>query len=291
MPPIPDEKLIKEGFDIARDLAKKYAGTFYLASIFLPTKEKCAACSVYALCRVSDEAVDSLTEAPSREKLGQIKEKIDLAYQQDSLNDNLLLCFRHTVNNYKIPREYFYEFIEGMQMDLDKSRYKDFNELYDYSYKAAAVIGLIMLKIFGYSDRNAEKYAIDLGTAFQLTNILRDIKEDFQRGRIYLPQDEMARFGTSESDIAGENLSQNFKDLLKFQINRARSYFRSSEDGIRMINGKSNRLVVFLMKELYAGILDSIEGNDYDIFSKRASVNNFKTVAIILKIISKGKYL
>jgi phytoene synthase len=130
----------------------------------------------------------------------------------------------------------------------------------------------MILKIFGYKDYEAENYAASLGIAMQLTNILRDIKEDYRRGRIYLPQDEMLHFGVTENDIAEENCDDRFKSLLRFQIKRARQFYRNSEPGLAMITDPRCRFVARVMKEVYSGILEEIEKNNYDVFSKRAYV-------------------
>jgi phytoene synthase len=170
-------------------------------------------------------------------------------------------------------------------MDLNKNSYKNFTELYDYCYKVAGVVGLVMLSIFGYNNQEAQKYAVDLGIAMQLTNILRDIKEDYRRGRIYLPLDEMRKFGVSESQIAKGRIDENLASLLKFQTKRARGFYDNSTKGIKMIVDLKSRLVVQMMKDMYAGILQSIEKNNFDVFSKRAHLNHLGKMALALKIL------
>ena len=176
-------------------------------------------------------------------------------------------------------------------MDLDKNLYYDFNELYTYCYRVAGVVGLVMLHIFGFNNEAAKKHAIDLGVAMQLTNILRDIKEDFQRGRVYLPLDEMRRFAMTENILAKELVDGNLRAMLQFQIKRARAYYDNAWAGIKMINNARSRFVVTVMKDLYAGILDSIETNNYDIFSKRAQVNLLKKIYLTAKTLLRGAYL
>jgi phytoene synthase len=147
-----------------------------------------------------------------------------------------------------------------------------------------------MLEIFGYTDTAVTDHAVNLGIAMQLTNILRDIKEDLKRGRIYLPQDEMERFGVSENDIFQSRVNDNFKALMKFQIDRARQYYQKAKQGIHMLADLKSRLVAQTMAEIYAGILETIEKNDYDIFTRRAGVNTLKKINTIIKIMWKGKY-
>jgi phytoene synthase len=202
----------------------------------------------------------------------------------------LLSSFQQTIYKYNIPKRHFDELLEGMYMDLNKSRYRNFNELFLYCYRVAGVIGLIMIKILGYKDKEAEKHAVDLGVAMQLTNILRDIKEDYRRGRIYLPQDEMRQYGISEKNIAGNFHNKNSNEFLKFQIQRARTYYKNAACVIKLMKDINARFVVELMKELYSGILDVIEKNNYNIY-KRAYVNKTKKVYLLLKVVSTGDYL
>jgi len=279
------ENSINAGFCAAKLITKRHAKTFFFASRFLPKDKQRAAYSVYAICRISDDSVDNTQRLLSPDMLGQIKEKIEAAYAHKKLDDDLLLAFKSTVDKYQIPKRYFDELIEGMYMDLNKNIYKNFAELYDYCYKVAGVVGLIMLKIFGHTHLEAEEYAKDLGIAMQLTNILRDIKEDYQRGRIYLPQDEMNKFGVLENQIAKRKLDENLIALFKFQIKRARKFYNKSNEGIRMIANLKSRLVVRIMKEMYAGILQSIEKNNYDVFTKRAHINYLGKLTLALKIL------
>lgn len=278
----------KSGFRKAKSITKKYAKTFYLASKFLPEDKRMATYSVYTICRITDESVDDPLHL-GQESLNRIKEGIESAYSSRELDDDLLLCFRETINKYEIPKGYFDELIEGMGMDLVINRYRNFKDLEVYCYRVAGVIGLIMLKIFGYNEPIAEKYAISLGIALQLTNILRDIGEDFQRGRIYLPLDEMQRYGVTENDISAQKIDERFKEFMDFQIKRARQYYAVAQEGIGLIPEPRSRFVASVAKELYSGILDSIERNGYDIYSQKAHVNRISKLALILKILLRRK--
>lgn len=279
------------GFSRSRSITREYAKSFYFVSRFLPRGKRYASYSLYAICRATDEAVDCRTDVPSRENLAKVKESIDSVYSDSRLESDLLRALRITVNQYRIPKHYFSQLLEGVYMDLNKKHYENFNELYSYCYHVAGVIGLMMLKIFGSQDPRAERHAVNLGIAMQLTNILRDIKEDYERGRIYLPRDEMEHFRVSESHISEENLDESFKALLRFNIRRAREYYANARPGIRMIDNARSRFVVCAMKEIYAGILYSIENNDYDIFSQRAHVNFAGKVRLALITVLRGEYL
>ena len=279
-----------DGFSIAQAITKKYGKTFYFASLFLKKEKRFAAYVVYAICRLSDESVDDKRNSSAAKSLTSLQQKIDSAYQNARMADPLLLAFRQTINKYRIPKKYFDALMEGMYMDLYKNRYKNFEELYDYCYKVAGIAGLIMLEIFGYTDPKATDHAISLGVAMQLTNILRDIKEDFNRGRIYLPEDEIRHFGVSETDISQSRTNENFKALMKFQIARSREYYEKAKQGIKMLDDLNSRFVVCAMTDIYSRILNSIEKNDYDVFTRRAYVSTPRKIIAVSKIIFKGKY-
>lgn len=283
-------KELLRGFKEAKKITKKFAKTFYLASLFLPKEKRLASYAIYAICRLSDEAVDDLTCNNHADKLQKLELKITDAYSKNKINEPLLAAFQKTISNYQIPKEYFDELIKGMYMDLELKRYPDFEPLYQYCYRVAGVVGLIMLKIFGYRNKTAENYAIKLGVAMQLTNILRDIKEDFNRNRIYLPQNEMLEYNVSENQISQGLNDDKSKNLLRFQIGRCRKFYNDSSSGIPLIENRLSRFVILVMQENYCAILDEIQNNNYDI-TKRAFVPGFKKIIIIFKILLERKYL
>ncbi|MBP7216003.1 MAG: phytoene/squalene synthase family protein [Candidatus Omnitrophica bacterium] len=286
-----DKGIVELGFREAEAITQRYATTFYAASKLLPRQKRFAAYAIYAICRLSDESVDAVCNSSAQGSLFCIKENIEAAYTDTHTDNCLLAAFKSTIKHYAIPKAYFDELLAGMQMDLEKNRYYTYNELSKYCYHVAGVVGLLMVKILGSTHTVTHRYAINLGMAMQLTNILRDIKEDFQRGRLYLPWDEMKTFEVNEDDIAYGRVSPRFIKLMKFQIQRARNYFKDAERGIPFIADVRSRLVVTLMKDMYAGILDAIERNNYDVFSTRAFVNAFNRKRIIAATILKGNYL
>ncbi|MFA5350469.1 MAG: phytoene/squalene synthase family protein [Candidatus Omnitrophota bacterium] len=279
------------GFQEAKKITKKFAKTFYTASLFLPEEKKYASYAVYAICRLSDEAVDDLACSDREKSLQRLESKISASYTEKHFEEPLLAAFSQTVNKYKIPGEYFASLIKGMRMDLELKRYASFTLLYEYCYRVAGVVGLIMLKIFGYKNSSAEENAIKLGVAMQLTNILRDINEDLGRGRIYLPLDEMAKFNITERQLSEGRINKNLKDFLRFQISRCRKFYSDSLEGVKLINSPFCRFVVLCMKEIYAGILEKIEENNYNVFTVRAHVSKLRKIMIILKILLERKYL
>jgi phytoene synthase len=240
------------------------------------------------MCRISDESVDSGTDRG--ERLKKIKSRLESAYSSQLPGDGPLRAFQEIVLTYKIPKIYFDQLLMGMEMDLSRTRYATFAELYDYCYKAAGVVGLIMLSIFGYEDKQAEPAAVELGVAMQLTNILRDIKEDYEQGRIYLPQDELKHFSVSEEQIKNRERNENFINLMKFNIERAKKYYRRSRGGVKMVGTRRSRLVVCLMSRIYEAILTRIERNGYDVFTGRAHVSRASKIKIALDTLLKGEY-
>ncbi len=286
-----DSRKLREGFREAQKITKNFAKSFYLASLFLPKEKKYASYAVYAICRLSDETVDDPTKADPQQELAKLEQKIADAYTKNVIDTPLLAAFRHTVETYRIPKEYFDILIQGMRMDLELKRYTNFPLLYEYCYRVAGIVGLIMLRIFGCRDKTAEGYAVKLGAAMQLTNILRDISEDLARDRIYLPQEELASFGVSERQLSLEQNNAAFKNLLRFQIKRCEEFYRDSLAGVKLIDNYRTRFVVLLMQGIYAGILQAIQKNNFDVFSKRARVSRINKILIVSKILLSGKYL
>ncbi len=283
-------KALTRGFRKAKAITKHFAKTFYFASLFLPPVKKQAAYAIYAVCRLSDESVDADLNKRSL-CLDTIREKISQAYSTQPLNDDILYAFSNTVKQFGISRRYFDELINGMNLDLHKCRYESFEELYAYCYKVAGVVGLAMLKIFGASGTETERHAVELGIAMQLTNILRDIAEDYKRGRIYIPQIELQMFKVTESDIAQASLNAEFSALMKYQIQRARAFYLNAAKGIKSIKDLRSRIVVLIMKEIYSKILDSIEENKYNVFSRRAHVKlSAKLITALAILLKKETY-
>ncbi|MBN1870437.1 MAG: squalene/phytoene synthase family protein [Candidatus Omnitrophica bacterium] len=287
----PKDTAAQKGFAESRDITKKWAKSFYFASLFLPKEKRYASYAVYAVCRACDYSVDNITDTSKSQNLSRIKEIIKEAYEDIPLTQNVALAFRETIRTYQIPKEYFDNLIDGMSMDLTKNRYENFEELHAYCYKVAGIVGLIMLKILGHNHKEAEHHAVDLGIAMQLTNILRDIKEDYSLNRIYLPRDEMISNHLNDQTIAEEQWNEDFRNFMKFQIARARKYYENSAKGIPMISSARSRLVVLMMKDIYSGILTAIERTRYDIFAKRVRVSMLRKIFLLLRILLKGQFM
>lgn len=289
---VKDEEL-RDAFEHCRQITRHFAKTFYLATRFLPNEKQRGIFAIYGICRYLDNLVDdaedlvlskqiSILEVD--EKLQEWKSCLEDVFAGKSCNDPILTAFAEVLNRYNISIELPLLLMEGVRQDLTKDRYNNFDELYDYSYKVASVVGLMTSEVFGYSQPEALEHAVDLGIAMQLTNILRDVGEDIGRGRIYLPQDELALFNLTEDDILNRRISEDFVKFMKFQIKRARKYYESADKGITMLN-KDSRLPVYLARYNYSRILDKIEENDYNVFDQRAFLNSTEKLSILPRIL------
>jgi phytoene synthase len=279
--------MLREGFCMAEQITRKHAKTFYFASLFLPPEKRRASYALYAVCRLSDAAVDDVSRS-TQEQLASMTQNIASAYGHNPLSDPMLAAFRRTTEKFNIPKSAFDNLLLGMAMDLDLSRYENFEDLLIYCYRVAGVVGLMMARIFDAISEDAQRHAIDAGIAMQLTNILRDIKEDLARDRVYLPQNELREFGVSEVQLREGGVDAHFKKLMAFQIARARQFYNRAAPGLGMIPDKRSRCVARIMNTLYAKILDKIELKNYDIFSGRAQVSLAEKMTTALPLLMKG---
>ena len=283
---------LKSAYSHCREITRKHAKTFYMATRFLPNHKQRSIFAIYGLCRYLDDLVDEaedlilkkkISEQEVLEKLDAFKTKLIDSYKGTDQNDPILIAFSDTLNLYKIPLELPLQLMDGVRMDLTKNRYSNFEELYDYSYKVASVVGLMTSEVFGYNNPKAVEHAVELGIAMQLTNILRDVGEDLERNRIYLPQDELKEFDLSESDLFNHTLDDRFISFMKFQINRANDYYVSSDKGIPMLS-KDSRLPVCLARENYSRILSKIEENNFNVYHRRAFLNSTEKLSMVPKV-------
>jgi phytoene synthase len=189
-------------------------------------------------------------------------------------NDLVAAAWADTLTRYHIPRHYALQLIDGVARDLFQSRYQTFEELATYCYGVASTVGLMSMYIVGFHSNEAVPYAIKLGVALQMTNILRDIGEDYRHGRLYLPREELAFYGIQETDIAEGRITDNWRQFMKFQIDRTRQVYEESWPGVKMLE-REGQLAIGAASVFYQGILDEIEKSDYDVFTRRASLNTF----------------
>ena len=254
-----------------RNITRREAKNFYYAVVTLPQEKRKAIYAAYSFCRQCDDSVDEAASPEAKlSALTDMQVNLALAYEGRSATP-VFLALADTADRYDIPQEYFSEIIRGVESDLVKTRYQDFDELREYCYRVASVVGLVCLQIFQYPPQDgaaAREYAVDLGLAMQLTNIVRDVREDWSMGRVYLPQDEMARFGYTEEQLGAGIHNDAFVELLRFQGQRARAYFRS---GFRLLPylSRRSRACPAALGAIYSRVLDRIEESGYDVLGEQ----------------------
>ena len=251
--------------------------------------------SVYEFCRYTDDLVDEDVplEIPGinlrkeveiekkRVRLEWWREEVEKCYAGTSKHP-ILFSLHKVISRFKIPQQYFLTLIDGVEMDLVKNRYCTFAELHEYCYAVASIVGLITIEIFGYKFETTKEYAVDLGIALQLTNILRDVKKDAAMGRIYLPQEDLCRFGVSEQDILSGTYNLPFINLMKFEVERARTYYASARSKL----AKNERFTLFaarIMDAIYFRLLRKIELAEFNVYQKRITVSAPHKILIALK--------
>ena len=258
--------------DYCQEKAAASGSSFYYSFLFLPKSQREAITALYAFCREVDDVVDECSEiALARTKLAWWRDEIAKLYAGNPQHP-VTRALQPAVAAYQLAEEHFLEIIDGMEMDLDQNRYRDFKELQLYCYRVASVVGLLSASIFGYRDRKTLKYAHDLGLAFQLTNIVRDVGEDARRGRIYLPLDELAQFGVSEQDILQTRESAHVRRLLEFQIERAGDYYQRAFEQLPACDRKAQRTGL-IMAAIYRALLHEIRaGGCEKVLNQRISL-------------------
>lgn len=264
-------------YHYCQQMTRIHSHTFFVASALLPRAERKAIRALYAFSRVSDDLVDhGGDDAAERFQ----------AWRQRSLHgapqaqDAVALAWADARARYEIPRQYAEQLLDGIATDLHRSRYGTFAELAQYSYGVASTVGLMSMHIVGYSGKEAIPYAVKLGVALQLTNILRDVGEDWRQGRLYLPQDELEAFALTEADVARGVVTERWRAFMRFQIARARKLYAEALPGVLHLD-KKGRLAVAAAAELYRAILDDIEANDYDVFTRRAHTTTRRKLALM----------
>jgi phytoene synthase len=266
---------------VCKKMTRHHAKTFYFASHVLPPQKRSDAYAVYAFCRHVDDQIDLAPDEAARMRaFADLSHLLHSAYLPEGdehaecgLSLPWLRAFRETVFRRAIPARYFEELLTGVEMDRGRVRLQNWEELDRYCYLVAGVVGLIMVHVMTEPAPELLKPARDLGTAMQLTNILRDIAEDWQRDRLYLPADELEKFGLTDEDIAQKRTGDSFRAMMRFQIGRARAYYSYADTGIPGLPNDGSRFCARLMSTIYAAILDEIERGGYDVFRGRVHVS------------------
>ncbi|KAH9738553.1 Phytoene synthase [Citrus sinensis] len=278
--------LLSEAYDRCGEVCAEYAKTFYLGTLLMTPERRRAIWAIYVWCRRTDELVDGPNASHiTPTALDRWESRLEDLFRGRPF-DMLDAGLSDTVTKFPVDIQPFRDMIEGMRMDLRKSRYKNFDELYLYCYYVAGTVGLMSVPVMGIAPdsqattESVYNAALALGIANQLTNILRDVGEDAQRGRVYLPQDELAQAGLSDDDIFAGEVTNKWRNFMKNQIKRARMFFDMAENGVTELS-EASRWPVWASLLLYRQILDEIEANDYNNFTKRAYVSKAKKIAAL----------
>ena len=266
---------LEASYAFCRGIARSRARNFYYSFLLLPRDQRDAMCAIYAFMRYCDDISEGDGASPAA--IDRWRHDLDRALQGIYADNPLWPAFHDTVQRYKIPHQYFYDMIEGVSADLKPHQIRTFDELYQYCYRVASVVGLTIIHIFGFESPEALKLAEKCGIAFQLTNILRDVREDKENGRVYLPDEDIGRFG---ADIT--RYDDAFVKLMRFEDERARAYYAESRPLLDLVSRRS-RSSLWAMIEIYRRLLGRIEAARFDVLSQRVRVPVWEKVAILLQ--------
>lgn len=274
-----------------RKLTSRSQSNFYYAFLFLPPRRRAALEAVYAFCRLVDDVVDE--EATVEAKLAGLaswRGEVDAVYGPVAPHNPVSARLREAVRDFGIRREDMIAIIDGCAMDVERDRYDTWAELETYCYRVASAVGLMCIEIFGHSSEGARKYAIDLGIALQLTNIIRDVAEDAHRGRVYLPKEDLERFGVSERELTSTRgaPSENMVRLLRYEANRARTHYVRARAAIGPAE-KRQLVIAEIMGDIYYAILEAIEARNYDVFSGKTTIKRRHKMAIAMRNFAGAK--
>lgn len=277
---------LERAYAYCRETTRRHAKSFYFSARFLPPEKRRAIYAVYALCRHIDDEVDEASvndEAQARAAVERWRVELEKVYQGGTPDAPVLIAWRDMLAHYRIAPELPLELMRGVLMDTYQRRYASWEELRVYCYRVASVVGLMSAEIFGYERRETLRYAEALGLAMQLTNILRDVGEDLRMNRVYLPQDEMQRFGVTKETLQRGEVNEQFRNLMRFEISRARELYAEAELGIPLLH-KDARFTVLLAARLYARILEEIERADFQVFTRRAHLNFGQKLSVLPRV-------
>jgi phytoene synthase len=271
---------VDQSYQYCLKVARTRAKNFYYSFVLLSKQQRKAMCAIYAFMRYCDDLSDE--PGASRIAIDKWRAELDDALQGRFSDHPVWPGFHHTVRRFGIPHEYFHQMIDGISSDLEPHRIETFDELYQYCYHVASVVGLTIIHIFGFDTRSALPLAEKCGVAFQLTNILRDIREDAEKGRIYIPAEDLRRFGVTEDDLRAGNRDEKFLRLMRFEAARARSYYEESKPLLDLIHPRSKSSLQALIA-IYSRLLERIEGTNYDVFTRRVRLSLFEKSWIVVR--------
>lgn len=273
---------LEESYAFCEGVARHEAKNFYYSFLLLAKPQRQAMCAIYAFMRYCDDLSDS-EDVPDRvAAIARWREDLSAALAGASPDHALWPAFADTVQRYKIPRKYFFDMIDGVSSDLEPRLIRTFAELYRYCYHVASVVGLTIIHIFGFDSPEALKLAETCGIAFQLTNILRDVREDAQKDRVYLPQEDLERFSVSPDDLCAEQVSPALRKLLEFEAQRARDYYNQSAPLVGMVH-QGSRASLRALISIYSTLLDKIAAAGYEVLAQRVRVATWQKLWILVR--------
>jgi len=274
-------------FDFSQKVAKDSNSSFYYAFSLMAKPKRDAMNTVYAFCRKTDDIVDEGNE-PVELKYEKLRKwRIELEKALYGTSDHYFFNkLASIIKQFNIPIEPFFELIVGMEMDLQNKRYLSFEDLVQYCYRVASTVGLMCIEIFGYKNKSAKDYAINLGLALQLTNILRDVSKDSEKGRIYLPQQDLAKFEYLEKDLFEKKYNPNFVSLMKFEANRAEDFFSKADQALEF-DDKPSMFPARAMQHIYQRLLTKLNKEKFDVFNKKIKVGAIEKTVISIGVWAK----
>ncbi len=276
---------LRASYEECKRLNSLHGKTYYLATLLLPAAKRPFVHALYGFARYADEIVDDLASTLSAQEKAEVlrnwSSEVLRGLETGNSSDLVGRALIDTVKRFDIPHQHFVDFLHSMEMDLTVTEYQTFEDLYEYVYGSAAVIGLQMVPILGGDTVNSLKAAKDLGVAFQLANFIRDVGEDLERGRVYLPLQELAEHGVTRQMLEARKLTPEIISALKFQIARVRQLQKDAEPGIALLD-KTSQPCIRAASELYCGIVDEVEKIGYDIFNKRAKTSTARRARVAL---------
>jgi phytoene synthase len=276
---------LEESYEYCRKVARSRAKNFYYSFLLLDKPRRDAMCAVYAFNRYCDDLSDEPAAGGTselREKIVNWRVELRWALAGEFGNNAMWPAFHDTVQRYKIPHRFFFEMIEGISSDLEPRTMQTFDELYRYCYQVASVVGLTVIYIFGFESMKALMLAEKCGVAFQLTNIIRDVREDADLGRVYLPAEDLERFGVTADQLKDGTETGGFREFMRFEAGRARKYYDESA-GLEALIRKQSRPSLWALREIYMRLLSRIESSEYSVLSRRIKVPTSTKIALLLR--------
>jgi 15-cis-phytoene synthase len=273
---------VQASYAFCERIARREAKNFYYSFLLLSTPQRRAMCAIYAFMRYCDDLSDDERVADRAAAIGRWREDLEAALAGRFAAHELWPAFADAVDRYHIPHHYFFEMIEGVSSDLEPRSIRTFQELYGYCYHVASVVGLTVIHIFGFDSPEALTLAEKCGVAFQLTNILRDVREDVEKDRVYLPGEDLERFGVSVEQLRAAQVSPALRKLLEFEAVRAREYYRQAAPLVGMIH-KGSRASLRALIAIYSSLLDKIAAADYEVLTQRVRVPAWQKVWILVR--------